>query len=517
LQFFPKNRKKIFYHRGHRELLIILCAALCSLWFIFLSSGQPYTAQAQQSPPTPDPRFGTIEAYYAADQADAALVGWERIIFYWSEIERNGPDDWNWFHAPNERINDEIARGREVVGLIAHTPKWATDGIEGAGVPRGLYLPIHDPSNYWAQYIRYLITVYGDRVHHWIIWNEPDIPLDTFGAQWQGSNADYYQLVKVAYLVAHEVQPDVVIHLGGLTYWHNSNYLNEFLTAASTDPTAAANGYYFDVVSAHIYFKPETTMIIAGSLQDTLHKFGLEKPIWINETNAPPYDDPAQLWDKPVFKVTQDDQASYLLQEFALALSMSVERIGVYKWVDEPAPDPGFEPYGLLRHDRSTRPAFEAFKVITTHYAETEEAVRYERPEMWTVILNRGAKTTRVFWARGTSPTVAVVPALAGSAVRVDQTGTARDVYPVLGYYVLWLDAASCTNGSECLMGGHPVLLVEEASADFNRPETLRPRLDTDLTPKKRVALGAVGLFVLAAGITGASIIRRRQARKVDR
>jgi hypothetical protein len=209
--------------------------------------------------PQPRSALWDHQAYLAPDLADAANVGWERIIFYWSEIERDGPTV-ELVPRPMSRLDGEIARRREIVGLIAHTPAWATDGIEGAGVPNGLYLPLDDPRNYWAQYVRYLVTVYGDRVHHWIIWNEPDIPLDAFGAQWQGTTADYYQLVKVAYLAAHQVDPEVRIHLGGLTYWHNPNYLHEYLTAASQDPTAAQYGYYFDVVSVHVYFKPETTL-----------------------------------------------------------------------------------------------------------------------------------------------------------------------------------------------------------------------------------------------------------------
>ena len=86
---------------------------------------------------------------------------------------------------------------------------------------------------------------------------------------------------------------------------------------------------------------PETTLDIITSLRTQLSEFGLDKPIWINETNAPPFDDPAQSWEAPVFRVTQSEQAAFLLQEFAFALSLGVDRIGVYKWVDEPRPQAG--------------------------------------------------------------------------------------------------------------------------------------------------------------------------------
>ena len=461
-QYAPlSQRPKVATGRGAGGEGIRLLTLLALLVILL----PPAAAHAQgEPPPTPDPRFGAVETYHTPELAGEAGVGWTRIIFYWSELKKDGPEEWNEFHAPLARIDREIAGGREVVGLLKHTPAFATDGIEGAGVPRGLYLPVDDPGNLWAGFVREVVSAYEGRINRWIIWNEPDIPIDVFGAAWQGSVADYYQLVKVAYLAAHEVDPDVQIHLGGLTYWHNPGYLREFLTAASADPTAAENGYYFDVVSLHVYFKPETTLDIVGATRATLAEFGLEKPIWINETNAPPYDDPAQPWEEPVFRVTQEMQASFLVQEFALALALDVERIAVYKWVDEPEPLPGFEPYGLVRYDRSLRPAYDAFRTIVRLYSGTVDAVHVERPELQQVMLFRGGSVTRVLWARTPTGVAVRVPALADSALLVDATGGETRLMPRGGEYRLTLAGAPCTPDSECLMGGPPLLLVEEAS-----------------------------------------------------
>jgi hypothetical protein len=445
----------------------------------------PGSAPASAQPdPAPDPRLGAVETYHTPEMADEAGVGWSRIIFYWSELKKDGPDEWNWFHAPLDRIDREIAGGREVVGLLKHTPQFATDGVVGAGIPRGLYLPVDDPGNVWAGFVREVVSAYQGRINRWIIWNEPDIALDTFGAQWAGTTADYYQLVKVAYLAAHQVNPEARIHLGGLTYWHNPAYLREFLTVASQDPTAPEHGYYFDVVSLHIYFKPETTLGIVGSVQQTLADFGLDgKAIWINETNAPPYDDPAQPWQEPSFAVTQAMQAAFLLQEFALALAAGVERISVYKWIDEPEPQPGFEPYGLVRFDRSTRPAYDAFRVITGHYASTTGALKIERPELWQVILARDELTTRVFWARTPYGVEISVPALGESAVVVSQRGDEVPVTPRSGAYVLSLGGAPCMPGEECLMGGEPLLLVEQAPVDLSRWPELTATVTAAIQP----------------------------------
>lgn len=440
-----------------------------------LTLAPPLHAQAPDPPPIPTPpadppdrAFGAVETYHTPDLADAAGVGWTRIIFYWSELKKDGPGTWNEFHAPYARIDREIEGGREVVGLLKHTPAFATDGMTGAGVPRGLYLPVDDPGNLWAGFVREVVTAYRGRIDRWIVWNEPDIPLDVYGTQWAGTPADYYRLVKVAYLAAHEVNPDAQIHLGGLTYWHDPDYLNTFLEAASADPTASQHGYYFDVVSLHIYFQPMTTPDIVAALQDTLADYGLDKPIWINETNAPPYDDPTQPWADPMFAVTQDQQAAFLLQEFALALASGVERVGVYKWIDEPPPDPGFEPYGLLRADRSPRPAYAAYEVITAYYAGTEAAQRSEGPGHQGVTLLRGDAVTRVLWADTAHAVELRVPALAESALLVDQTGAAQTIHPQAGDYVLRLPGADCDPAGGCLLGGPPAVIVESARVDVD-------------------------------------------------
>lgn len=449
------------------------------LAFLFLLLALPAVPTAAQTDPDdppplptppadrPDQTFGAVETYHTPELADEAKIGWTRIIFYWSELKKDGPATWNEHHAPYWLIDREIEGGREVVGLLQHTPDFATEGSIGSGVPEGLYLPVDDPGNLWAVFVREVVTRYDGRIDRWIVWNEPDIPPDTFGTLWEGSPADYYQLVKVAYLAAHEVNPEVKIHLGGLTYWHNPTYLREFLAAASQDLSAAEHGYYFDVVSLHVYFKPETTVDIVASLRAQLAEFGLSKPIWLNETNAPPFDDPAQPWDQPVFQVTQDMQASFLIQEAALALASDVERIAVYKWIDEPPLQPGFEPYGLLRTDRTPRPAFDAFEVVVTHYANTVDALALDRPELRQVFLNRGQQTTRVLWLKTPAGADVSVPALSDEALLVDRFGQETYLEPRGGAYLLHLDGAPCPLDVECLMGGPPLVLVEQAPLDL--------------------------------------------------
>jgi hypothetical protein len=100
------------------------------------------------------PRFGIVEAFWSPEQAADLGADWERILFYWSELQPTGPDDWNTLHVMEEWLGYGEEANREIIGLIKHTPSWATDGADYSGVPRGLYLPIDDPENLWATFLR---------------------------------------------------------------------------------------------------------------------------------------------------------------------------------------------------------------------------------------------------------------------------------------------------------------------------------------------------------------------------
>jgi len=430
-------------------------------------------AQVWAQTPPPDVRFGAVEAFRDPAAAAEAGVGWERILFYWSELQPNGPDEWNGYHVPDEWLAQAAASGREVVGLLKHTPAWATDGLPGCGVPRGLDLPVDDPGNLWATFVRRVVGIYAGRIQHWIIWNEPDIAPETYGAEWCGSVEDYYRLLQVAYLAAHQANPDVTIHLAGLTFHHDPAYLRRFLAVATQDPTGAEHGYYFDVVSLHIYFQTETVPYIINETRALLADYGLDKPIWVNETNASPDSDPLWPLVRPCWRVSLEEQAAFLLQSFALALASGAERVAVYKWVDAGLP-PGGEPFGVIRPDLSRRPAYDAFRLITTYYAGTQAARAMRQPLSYQVMLDRGEQTTRVLWARTATTVTVEVPALAAEGLLVAQTGETQAVVPVDGRYTITLPGARCpeeradcpVGHPDCIIGGPTVLLVEAGTGD---------------------------------------------------
>jgi hypothetical protein len=387
-------------------------------------------------------------------------VAWERLLFQWRDLQPYGPDDW--YDAGHVAVLDRAAAaGREVIGLLIRTPAWATDGYPDCGIPRGLDLPVDDPNNLWANFVRRAVSTYNGRISHWIIWNEPDIALDAFGVEWCGTVEDYYRLLQVAYLVANEVNPDVTIHLGALTFWHDRNYLRNFLAVATQDPGAAAHGHYFDVVSLHIYFQTESVPYIINETRAAMRAYGVNKPVWVNETNAASNSDPP-YWELPEanFQISLDEQAGFLLQGFALALATGAERIAVYRWVDHDFMD-GVEPNGIIRLDGSRRPAFDAYRLITTYYAGTQSGRESRQSLTYQVTLNRGDQTTRVLWARTPATVTISLPAIQAEGLLIDQSGAAQTVQPTGGYYTIELPGARCADSRGCIIGGPTFLLVE--------------------------------------------------------
>jgi hypothetical protein len=412
------------------------------------------------------PRFGIVEAFWSPQQAADLGAEWERILFYWSEIQPEGPDDWNTLHVMEEWLRDGEAADREIIGLIKHTPPWATDGAIYSGVPRGLYLPLDDPDNLWAGFVRRLADYYSVRgIHRWIIWNEPDIDVGVYGNEFEGSIEDYYRLLQVAYLVMKERDPQVTIHLAGLTYWHDiaagrEQYLDRFLRVVTADPEAAPHNHYFDVLSLHIYFRTETVPAVIAEMDAIQRQHGLAKPIWINETNAAPTLDPLWPVDRPAFTVDLEQQAWFLVQAQALAFAAGVESIGVYKFSDVLV-EPGGESFGLLRADFSERPAFAAQRTTIRLLRGFSAVSAASTADYHLVTFSHPDRVTRILWSRGPSALTIRLPVLGSSARLIDASGSELPLATSAGAYELALGGARCYDA--CIIGGPPLFLVEAA------------------------------------------------------
>jgi hypothetical protein len=414
----------------------------------------------------PDPRFGIVESFVNPEAATEAGAGYTRIILRWDVIQPAGPADWKPANVPDPAVAAELAAGREVIAVLIGAPAWAS--AQGGQSARDVPDMFH-----WEQFVRRMAQHYKGRIHHWIIWNEPDVwDVDHPGSTWAGTEEDYYRLLKTAYLAIKGVDPEQTVTLAGMTYYWDwahgrRRYLDRLLDIIAADPEAAANGYYFDAVLYHLYFNPYQTADVLAETQQTLKRHGITgKELWVNETNAPPSDDPQEPpWSPARFPVTQKEQAAFIIQEFALAFSSGATRVQVYKLRNSADHPESIEPFGLLRADDSRRPAFTAYQVATTYLGGFRAAYRERRGDAVAVTFDRGPQTTTVLWNAGHRPLRVSVRAVAREARLVDETGKNTVVRPINGFYRLDLPPATCRPGSGCMIGGAPRLLVEDAPA----------------------------------------------------
>lgn len=384
-------------------------AALVGLLAV-VSAAWPAGAQQWEAIPSP---FGVVEAYYRPADARDLGAGWERIIFEWPRFQPDGPHQYNLDAVPEAWLREARDAGREVVGLLKNTPLWASEIKMLGAPPLGLDRPIDDPANYWAAFVRRTVAYYGERwgIHRWIIYNEPDIrPGDLPWYEFDGTEADYYQMLKVAYLAARSVDPQAKIHLAGMAWWVDvvngrEPYLKRVLDIAAKDPDAYTHGFFFDVATVHVYFEPRNVWRLVVEMRGILEHYRLGyKPIWIGETNASPSIDPHAALPPSAYSVSLEQQAAYIVQASALALAAGAERIAVYRLYDDNYRPGETEPWGLVRADGSRRPAFEAYRMVIDAFGHTLSAQRYLSARSTMVTLRQPGRTVYVVWAREREP-----------------------------------------------------------------------------------------------------------------
>ena len=331
---------------------------------------------------TDDTRFGMVQGLIQPDLAYQAGARWDRIVFPWSLIQKDGPNSWAELYFTDEQIRAQQRRGVMMAGVVIATPQWASTTPEkGRPVdpPRGLDLAYNDPNNSFGQFMRKLAAREKGVVDNWIIWNEEDMFTPALRYTYDGSYEQYAQLLKVGYLNIKEVNPDAKVVIGGFAYWWDKEYnrppyLGPLLEVIKRDPDREKNNHYFDVVSVHTYTAPLNSFAEPMIMKDILTQRGMTKPIWISESNVIPYDDIKNPLPPGRLRASLDQQASYIIQAMALSVAAGVEHYAVYKAADEKAEN-DVELWGLIRNDRTTKPSYVAFQVGATYFANVKSAV----------------------------------------------------------------------------------------------------------------------------------------------
>ncbi len=234
--------------------------------------------------------------------------------------------------------------GRASGGGALHAGLGRTDPTKAdRAVPKGLDKPIEDRDNAWAQFIGKLATKYRGKVDTWIVWNEPDLLAEDTGESrtWAGSVEDFWSLQKSAYLAVKRANPPgESADAWAIRTRHTKEamlepFLELLARGRQRDGTAPQNNWYFDGVPSTPYANPLNSFAKPEIYRRIMARYGLKKEIWNLESNAVPWDDPVGLLPREPWRVTMDQQASYIIQSFASGWRPGVERMSVYKMRDE--------------------------------------------------------------------------------------------------------------------------------------------------------------------------------------
>jgi hypothetical protein len=400
-----------------------------------------------------------------------------------------------------------------------------------AAKPSGLYRPVFsdgsdvpgpgkqiNPQNVWARFVYLAVDRYRPGgvlaraekwpaswgISHWEMWNEPDLAWF-----WDSSLADYARLLKVGYLAAKHADPSAQVIFGALANnFEWLSYYDEVLTIYDEDPLAAQTGYYHDILATHSYFYAWQSWYHVYRSLGTMRDHGLDKPIWLNESGVPAWNDyPGPVWDpKSALRATMQEQANFVIQSAFYATFAGADAIFHFQLYDGCGNQPrgtDFPPHdgqlcnvlavcvgdanGLFRNPtdaacftqhpkpETARPNLAAFQVLTDNLVDVMPLWRlrpgggdpYNGSQEWIAFYQPQSRNRIVgMWARFGNDEIARLEAVGTQARLVYPDGSSEIVTPVDGIYRIRLPGATNQNApwdpSLYAIGGRPVIVIEQ-------------------------------------------------------
>jgi len=462
-------------------------------------------AKVPRTPSAVDPRvplFGIDEGIRNDRLLADSRANWQRLVVPWTVVQPAGPDDFGRLGQvlPAQVIEAQLDRGVRIAGLLQFTPAWAqADPRQGErSPPKNLELAFDDPRNYFARFAFETARFYAGRIDEWIIWNEPEFRPGEPGAggsfTWLGTEEQYARLLTVAYLAIKAANPNALVSFAGSSYWtdelaQRKQYYERVLAILSRDGQARGHGFYHDAVSLNLYRSPDDLLRVHGVYRAIQGRFGLDKAVWLTETNAMPTDDlrVACSHAADAIRTTMDEQAAFAIQAFALAAAAGYTRIGFYQMVDDdPCRQPGV--WGAARDDGSRRPVADALRTAIGTFSGARRAsfmplmrLSQDWPawpsepgsyvpnwDIYQVALDvPGERRVSVLWNGDAQPACAGVKKHGGTARVVDKFGVQQPgPAEVDGWWWVNLPPATAHAADDPdgyhFIGGSPVLLIED-------------------------------------------------------
>ena len=197
-----------------------------------------------------------------------------RLQAGWARCEpRPGAYDWGWLDAI---VDDALAQGVQPwLQLSYGNPVYPGGGDTGLG---GGFPDSPDALAAWDRWVRAIVQHYGDRVHQWEVWNEPDL-----NEKGTATVEAYLELYLRTAAIIREVQPKGKSRIYALALCYDLEYAERFLAGM----TQRRKLDLIDAVTIHTYPEnPDDTRNI-DELRALIARTGRPIPVRQGETGAP--------------------------------------------------------------------------------------------------------------------------------------------------------------------------------------------------------------------------------------
>jgi hypothetical protein len=196
-----------------------------------------------------------------------------RDVPEWGSLE---PVEGKWaFEKMDRLVNDTGKYGIEIQPFLGFTTQWASTGDPNAKNWHdwAAKMPRLDP---WLTYVKTMVNRYGDRIHNWEVWNEPDHIF------WLDTPENYLLLFNQTAAAIKQVSPSAKVMNGGLTFLENGQD-----GAVRYDLVTKGDKANWDTFAYHSYMTLQQLLEKSKEVDHALKDTGLEKmPRWLNESGA---------------------------------------------------------------------------------------------------------------------------------------------------------------------------------------------------------------------------------------
>lgn len=302
-------------------------------------------------------------AFYALQKIGARWLRSDAGTSWLSNEPEKGKFDWSRF----DRLVEWCEKYQLwLLPILDYAPDWAKPkGPDGKPYQ---YLDAPEKVEDYADYVRAVLQRYRGKLKYYEIWNEPYV----MGWTWRNTAEHYRSLLRSAYTVAKEVDPEAVIIASG----GSASHLNDVLFVKGAESSS-----FVDETSTHTYGAGTPEDDFFGKAERSVllsKKFGKTK-VWDTEQGW-------QLWDSP-------QMARWVPRTYVLSAIAGLRQLDWFTLASEDM--------GLFKPDYTPRASAATYAVCASFLEDcilVEDLFPYSRYLWGAVFKHPSGKKVAVLW-----------------------------------------------------------------------------------------------------------------------